>query len=72
MHTHGESLANRGDGEELIDTKVGGVHLTTKIYGPQKYASSIGNGPYPSDYAVKYLLLNGSMYTHGTKLSRER
>ena len=33
----GQSLTGRGDGEELIDTKVGGVHFT-KIYGPPNYA----------------------------------
>ena len=31
MHTHGKSLADRGDGEELIETNVGGVHLTTTV-----------------------------------------
>ena len=40
----GQSVTDRGDGEELIDTKVGGVHSTEKTYGPPKYASGIGNG----------------------------
>ena len=30
------SLADRGDGEELIDTKIGGVHLTDSWQQPSK------------------------------------
>ena len=40
----GESLADKGDGEELIDTKIGVYIRRTKTYGPLKYASSIGMG----------------------------
>ena len=32
----GQGLADRGDVEELIDTKVGGVHLTDKATQPSK------------------------------------
>ena len=32
----GQSLADRGDGEELIDTNVGGVHATDKDLRPSK------------------------------------
>ena len=28
MDTHETKFTDRGDGEELIDTKLGGVHLT--------------------------------------------
>ena len=45
----GQSLSDRGDGEELMDTKVGGVHSTDKIDGPPKYASSIENGIHPAE-----------------------
>ena len=48
-----QSLSDRGDGEELFDTKVGGV-LSTKIYGPPKHSFSVGYGQWPADYAEKY------------------
>ena len=49
-----QSLADRDDGEEVIDTKVGGVHSTDKDLRPPKHASSVGYGRYPVDYAEKY------------------
>ena len=36
MHTHGTNFTDRGDGEELLDTKVGGVHSTDKEQRPSK------------------------------------
>ena len=40
-----QSLADRGDGEELIDTKIGGVHLRATVatadYDPPQYASIV-------------------------------
>ena len=41
MHTHGMKF-NRADGEELIDTKVGGVHLKDNLLqSSQIYAASV-------------------------------
>ena len=48
-----KSLADRSDGEERIDTKLGGVHLTDKTYGPPKYAYSVRYGLQPVDEDVK-------------------
>ena len=43
--THMEqSLADRGDGEDLIDTKVLGVHTTDNKLQPSQYASSVWFG----------------------------
>ena len=53
-----QDLADRYDGEELIDTKVGGLHGRTKIYGFSKHAFSVGYGQWPTDYAEKYYFLN--------------
>ena len=43
-----QSLADIGEGEELLDTKVGVVHLT-KIYGLYHYASIVTYGHYSAD-----------------------
>ena len=34
-----QSLADRGDGEELVNNKFGGVYSTDNRYSPTKYAS---------------------------------
>ena len=39
-----ESLTDRGDGEELIDTKLGVCIRRTAEYGPPKDASSVWYG----------------------------
>ena len=41
-----QGLLDSGDGEELLDTKVGVVHLMDNDLRPSKYAyaSCIGNG----------------------------
>ena len=49
----GQSLADRGDGDELIDTKVGYVHSTDKDLLSSKLCFNIGNGLQPAEYAVK-------------------
>ena len=36
-----QSLADKGDLEELIDTKVGGVHSTDNEQRPPNYASTV-------------------------------
>ena len=36
-----ESLTDRGDGEELTDTKLKACIQRTANYGPPKYASSV-------------------------------
>ena len=41
MHSHGTKFADRGYGEELIESKVGGVHSTDTDYDPPNYASSV-------------------------------
>ena len=49
-----QSLPDGDDGEELIDTKVEGVHSTDKDSWPsEKYASSVRYGDWPADYAKK-------------------
>ena len=49
-----QSLADRGDREELIDTKVGGVHLTDEDLWPSQYAYSMWYGHMAADYLVKF------------------
>ena len=44
-----QSLADRDDGEKLIDTKVGGVHLTNKNLQLPKHDPSVGYGQWPAD-----------------------
>ena len=36
-----QSLSDRGEGEELLDSKVGGVHSTDSRLRPPKYAPSL-------------------------------
>ena len=48
-----QSLADRGDEDKLIDTKVEDVHLTNKVSWPPKYASNVGYGHSPAEYALK-------------------
>ena len=62
-----ESLADRGDGEERIDTKVGGVHLMDKNLQPFQYASWVRYVHMPAELFGKFL-----SYTHGTKFNRPR
>ena len=65
--THMEqSLADKGEGEELIDTRLGCVHSTDNRLQPSHYTSSLWYGHWPADYALN---LNRSMDTHGTKFS---
>ena len=49
-----QSLAGRGDGEELIDTKVEGVHSTDEDLWPYQYAYSMWYGHMATDYLVKF------------------
>ena len=44
-----QSLADRGDEEEVIDTKIEGVHSMDKDLRPSQYASSVRCGHYPAD-----------------------
>ena len=68
-----QSLADKGDGEELIDTKVGEVHSTDCRLQPfPNMLQAYDMGTFPADYAVKFQILNGSMDTHATNFSRER
>ena len=39
-----QSLADRGNGQELIDTKVGGCIRRKADFGPPKYDSSVWFG----------------------------
>ena len=47
-----QSLTDRGDGEELIDTKLGGVHSTDSRLQPS--SSSFWYGHRPADYAINF------------------
>ena len=49
-----QCLADRGDGEELVDTKLGGVHRRIADYSPPNYASSVCYEHWPADYAVDF------------------
>ena len=65
-------LADRRDGEELIDTKVGIVHSTgSRLQSSQLFPYCV-IWPYPVDYAVKFSILNSWMHTHGTMFIRQR
>ena len=72
MHTHGTKFTDRGDEEELIDTNIGGVHSMDKDLQPSKVCSKRNIWAQSADYAVKFLLLNGSIHTHGPKFRRRR
>ena len=47
-----QRLADRGDGEELVDTKVGGVYSTDSQLQP--YALTVWYGRLPADYVVNF------------------
>ena len=49
-----QSLAERSDGEEVEDTKLGGVHSTGNRLQPPKYVSSFNFGHWHGYYAVNF------------------
>ena len=49
-----QGLIARCDGEEVIDTKVGGIHSTDSQL---QYASSVRYEHWPTDYVLKNLNL---------------
>ena len=64
-----QNLADRSDGEELIDAKVGGVHSMVSRLQRSKVCLKRVIWDMP---AVKFWPLNGSIDIHGTKYSRQR
>ena len=48
-----QSLADRSDGEELIDTNIGVFIQLTANYSPPNFAFNVRSRQYPADYAVK-------------------
>ena len=68
-----ESLADRGDGEELIDSKFGGVHLTDNRLQPSQVhmspASDVGTGLL---IGCKFLNLDRIDSHSWNKVSRQR
>ena len=66
MYTYGS------DGEELIDTKVRGVHLTDSRLRPSQVCVYGVIWALACLLSGKILMLNGSMHTKGTKFHRQR
>ena len=48
-----QSLTDRVNGEELVNTRVGGVHSMDKDLRPPNYASSVTYVHWSADYEVK-------------------